>query len=82
MRVTCQSAALCKSVATSFGCSKKCEMGMPMNIVSHVGLVAKAVGTFCAAQDMCKLFWRGVPLDSVGKDKMDSLLTNGQDKCT
>jgi hypothetical protein len=55
MYVIRQSAALYKSLATYVGYSKKCEMGMPINIGSHVEVVAKPVGTLCAAQDMCSL---------------------------
>jgi hypothetical protein len=51
MHVTCQSAALYKSLAMYVCFSKKCEMGMPINIGSHVEVVAKAVGTLGDAQD-------------------------------
>jgi len=55
MHVVWQSAALCKSLAADFIFSKKCEIGMPMSIGSHVEVAAKAVGTLGAAQDICSL---------------------------
>jgi hypothetical protein len=39
MHVTCQSATLYKSLAMYFCFSKKCEMGIPINIRSHVEVV-------------------------------------------
>jgi hypothetical protein len=51
IHITCQPAALYKSFATDIGFSKKCEMGMPMNIGSHVGVAAKAIGMLSAVQD-------------------------------
>jgi hypothetical protein len=55
MHVIRRSVALYKSFAEEFSFSKKYEIGMPMSIGSHVELTPKAIGTLCAAQDMCSL---------------------------